>query len=172
MFKPIQSILFATNLNQSCIPAFEMAASLATHHQATLVIIHVLQQLPEYIENRLKNLFGEQGYDDFVQKNSDSARHALIGKQSSSTLVHEALKQFCTNAGIDDDACNYHSREIIVTTGNLIDEIMANAEAQDCSLIIMGAREGFIADNSIGHTIKSIMRRSKIPVIMVPPPQE
>ncbi|MFK5951584.1 MAG: universal stress protein [Desulfobacterium sp.] len=172
MFKPIQSILFATNLTKGCIPAFEMAASLATHHQATLVLIHVLQQIPEYIETRLKSLFGEQGYDDLVQRNSNSARHALIGKQFSSTLVHEALKQFCTNAGIDDDACNYQSRKIIVTTGDLTDEILENAEKHDCSLIVMGAREGFIADNSIGYTIKSIMRRSKIPVIMVPPPQE
>ncbi len=172
MLKPVKSILFATNLNKTCIPAFEMAASLAARHQATLVLIHVVQQMPEYVENRLKGLFGEQGYEDMVQKKSNTARAALIGKRSSSDLVRDALEQFCANAGIDDDSCDYQTREIVVTSGNLEDEILAAAKKYNCGLIVMGAREGFISDNSIGHTIKTIMRRSSIPVMMVPPPEE
>ncbi len=172
MIKPIQSILFATNLNKTCLPALEMAAVMATRHQATLVLMHVVEQMPEYIETRLKGLFGEQEYEDMVQKKSNTARAALIGKISASGLVREALEQFCANAGIDDDACDYQAREIVVTGGNLVEEIIATSKKYNCGFIVMGAREGFLTDNSIGHTIKSVMRRSKIPVMMVPPPQE
>lgn len=169
MFKPIKSILFATNLSQSCMPAFEMAASMATRYQATLVLLHVLERVPDYVESRLRGMLGEKNYDELVQKNSENARQALIGKKSSSSLIRDALDQFCTDAGIDDASCGYQSREIVVAEGDLVDEIITLAKKHTCDLIVLGAREGFISDNSIGHTIKAVMRHSKVPVMMVPP---
>ncbi len=169
MLKPIKSILFATNLSESCIPAFEMAATLAVQNQATLVLVHVLAQMPDYVESRLKGMLGNEEFEALVQRNSNSARQALIGKQSSSNLIREALNQFCTNAGIEDDSCTYQSREIVVADGDLVDEIISAAKKFDCGLIVLGARENFLKDNAIGSTIKSVMRRSKIPVMMVPP---
>lgn len=169
MFKPIKSILFATNLSQSCIHAFEMAASMATRYQATLVLLHVLERVPDYVESRLKGMLGEKNYAELVQKNSENARQALIGKKSSSTLIRDALDQFCTDAGIDDASCGYQSREIVVAEGDLVDEILTQAKEHNCDLIVMGAREGFLSDNSIGHTIKAVMRHSRIPVMLVPP---
>lgn len=169
MFKPIKSILFATNLSQNCMPAFEMAASMATRYQATLVLLHVLERVPDYIESRLRGMLGEKNYEQLVQKNSENARQALIGKKSSGSLIRDALDQFCTDAGIDDDSCGYQSREIVVAEGDLVDEIITRTKAHECDLIVMGAREGFLSDNSIGHTIKAVMRHSKVPVMMVPP---
>lgn len=169
MFTPIKSILFATNLSETCLPAFNMAASMATRHQATLVLLHVLERMPDYVESRLKGLLGEKEYEDLAQKNSDNARQALIGKKSSNQFIREALAQFCTDAGIDDDSCGYQSREIVVSEGDLIEEIISQTNESKCDLIVMGARAGFLSDNSIGHTIKAVMRQSKVPVMMVPP---
>jgi nucleotide-binding universal stress UspA family protein len=169
MLKPIKSILFATNLSENCRPAFEMAASMAIRHEATLVLLHVLERVPDYVESRLKGMLGKQQYGDLVKRNSDSARQALIGKKSSGRIIHEALAQYCTDVGIDDASCGYQSREIVVTDGELVDEIISKAKEYHCELIVMGAREGFLSDNSIGHTIKSVMRQAKIPVMMVPP---
>jgi nucleotide-binding universal stress UspA family protein len=111
----------------------------------------------------------EKSYDELVQKNSENARQALIGKKSSSSLIRDALDQFCADAGIDDSSCGYQSREIVVAEGDLVDEIMTQSKEHECGLIVMGAREGFLTDNSIGHTIKAVMRHSKVPVMMVPP---
>jgi nucleotide-binding universal stress UspA family protein len=172
MFKPIKSIMFATDLSETCRQAFEMAAAMATKHQATLVLMHVLEQMPDNVESRLKGLLGQSHYDELINKHSANAREALIGKKSSNTLIQEALAQFCTNAGIDDDSCDYQSREILVMEGNVVEEILNQAKKFQCDLIVMGSREGFLSDNKIGHTIKSVMRSSNIPVMMVPPASE
>ena len=101
-----------------------------------------------------------------------NAQEALIGKKSSNKLVREALNQFCSQAGIDDASCGYHSREVVVSDGEVVEDIIKTSKEYDCDLIIMGAREGFLSKNSIGATIKSVMRQSRIPVMMVPPTEE
>ena len=170
MFKPFKSILFATNLKENCRPAFDFAASLATRYQATIVLLHVLEsKIPDYVESRVRGLVGDDRWQNIREAHETSARQALIAKKSTNQLVHSALGQFCSDAGIDDDACGYHSREIVVTDGKLIDEIIAQSKKYDCDMIIMGAREGLVRKTAISHVIKGVLHRSEIPVIVVPP---
>ena len=63
----------------------------------------------------------------------------------------------------------YHSREIVVTDGDLIDEIIEQSKNYKCDMIIMGAREGLIRETAISHIIKGVLHHSRIPVIVVPP---
>ena len=86
MFKPIQTILFATNLSENCRAAFDVAASMATRYQATLVLLHVVEKMPEYVEGRLRGLLGEKQYADMARNQADNARQTLIGKKSSNKL--------------------------------------------------------------------------------------
>jgi len=169
MFKPIQSILFATNLSENCRAAFDFAASMATRYQATLVLLHVIEKMPEYVEVRLKGLLGADQWREMAESHVDNARQALIGKKSSSKLIREALDRFCANAGIDDASCGYHSREIVIADGEIAEEVIRQSKEYKADLIVLGTRDGFLSDNRIGQTIKSIMRSSKIPVMVVPP---
>jgi nucleotide-binding universal stress UspA family protein len=167
--KPVRNILFATNLSADCVSAFHFAAAIATRFQATLVLLHVVDKMPEYIESRLKGLLGDDEWKVKISSQISSARQQLIGKRSTNEMVRTALGHFCTEAGIDNDACDYHSREIVVTNGEVIDDIIASAQKYECDLIVMGTKEGFLSHNSIGTTIKAVMRRTKIPVMVVPP---
>lgn len=169
MFKPIQSILFATNLAENCRPAFDMAASLATRYQATLVLLHVIEKIPDYVEGRLKGLLGARQWQDISLKHQNEARQNLIGKKSSNTLIRTALEQFCAEAGIDDNVCGYHSREIVVCDGELVETIVSTARTSDCDMIVMGTKAGLISGPAIGATIKAVMRQSGKPVLVVPP---
>jgi nucleotide-binding universal stress UspA family protein len=171
VFKPIKNILFATNLTENCLNAFHFAASLATRYQATLVLLHVIEKMPDYVEGRLKGLLGEQQWKQMTATHANEARQVLIGKQSSGRLIREALEKFCADAGIDDNSCGYHSREIVVSDGEIIEEVINQSKSYNCDLIVLGTREGFLSSNSIGPTIKGIMRQSKVPVMMVPPEQ-
>ena len=87
-------------------------------------------------------------------------------------MIQAALAQFCNDAGIDDDACGYHSREIVVTDGDVIEDILNTARQYACDLIVMGTKEGFLSHNSIGSIIKGVMRRTKVAVMVVPPEEE
>ncbi len=172
MIRPVKNILFATNLSPNCMAAFDFAAGIATRFQATLVLLHVVEKMPDYIESRLVGLLGEKQWQETVESRVSGAREQLIGKKSSDKLIQAALAQFCSDAGIDDDACGYHSREIVVTDGEVIQDIVQTSKDYNCDLIVMGAKQGFLSHNSIGSTIKDVMRQSLIPVMMVPPISE
>lgn len=169
MIKPVKNILFATNLSKECIAAFDYAAAIATRFQATMVLLHVVDKMPDYVESRLRGLLGEANWEKNIESQVSDARKKLIGKKSSNMMIKSALAQFCSDAGIDDDACGYHSREIVVTDGEVIHDILKSAREYQCDLIVMGTREGFLSNNSIGSTIKGVMRKAKIPVLVVPP---
>lgn len=169
MIKSVNTILFATNLSQECMAAFDLAAAIATRFKATLVLLHVMEKMPDYIESRLKGMLGEEEWKKTIESQVSGARQQLIGKKSSNTMIQTALSQFCSDAGIDDDACGYHSREIVVTDGEVIQDILECSRSYKCDLIIMGASSGFLSTNTIGPVIKGVMRKSKIPVMMVPP---
>ena len=172
MIKPVKNILFATNLSAECMAAFDFAAAIATRFQATLVLLHVVEKMPDYIESRLAGLLGEQQWKETISSQVSGAREQLIGKKSSNKMIQAALAQFCSDAGIDDDACGYHSREIVVTDGEVIHDILKCAKEYECDLIIMGAKQGFLSNNSIGPIIKGVMRQTETPVMMVPPVSE
>ena len=172
MIKPPQNILFATNLSPDCIAAFEYAAAIATRFQATMVLLHVVDKMPDYVESRLKGLLGAEKYQETIDSQVSSARQKLIGKKSSNSMIQAALAQFCSDAGIDDDACGYHSREIVVTDGDVIEDILDTARQYACDLIVMGTKEGFLSHNSIGSIIKGVMRRTKVAVMVVPPVED
>ncbi len=163
------SILLATNLKPSCRQAFEIAAALAIRHQAALVLVHVLEQVPDYVQKNIQTMLGKSAYDELSRKYENKARNFLIGKKSSNQFIHDALAEFCTVAGIDEIACDGPSRHVVVAEGHPVSQILETARTHNCDLIVMGAREGFLADNAIGATIKAVMRSSRVPVMMVPP---
>lgn len=169
MIKPIQNILFATNLSQDCVPAFNYAAAIATRFQATLVLLHVIEKMPDYIEGRLKGLLGAGKWQEILASQVSSAHETLIGKKSDNTVIQAALAQFCTDTGIDDDSCGYHSRDIVVTGGEVVEDIIQCSKDYQCDLIVIGAKGGLLTHNAIGPIAKGVMRKSKIPVMVVPP---
>lgn len=169
MFRPFKTILFATNLSENCRQAFDYAAAIATRYQATIVLLHVIEKMPDYVEGRLRGMLGEEQWKRMASSHENDARQVLIGKQSSNAVIRSALSQFCDEVGIDDASCGYHSREIVVTDGDVVDDVIMTSKNYNCDLIIVAAREGFIRDNTIGNTIKSILRKAPVPVLVVPP---
>lgn len=169
MLKSVKTILFATNLTGNSVPAFEAAVTLSLTFKAKIVLLHVLEKVPDYIEGRLAGLLGEDQWNQMMDAYQTEVRQKLIGKRSSSKLVRKALEHFCTVAGIDSDSSGFQSREIVVAdSGDVAERIIENAIEQDCDLIILGAHEGLFTKQSIGPTVKSVLKKSKIPVLVVP----
>jgi len=168
MIKPLKTILLATNLSESCNRAFEMAATLAIRYQATLVLLHVIEKSPDYVEGRLKALMGEAQWDSMVESLAEDAQKTLIAKRSSNAMIRDALNHFCTLAGIENNTCDYHSREIVVSSGDVVEDILHYSKIFNCDIILLGARKGMLSETAIGGTIKSVLRKSKKPVLIVP----
>jgi nucleotide-binding universal stress UspA family protein len=168
MFKGIKTILFTTNLSKNCVPAFDVAVMLAMQFKAKILLLHVMESIPDYVEGRLEGLLGENQWKDMQHSHENEVRQKLIGKRSSNTLIQKALEHFCTEAGIDEASCGYQAREVIIDDGDVPQSILANAKAHECDIIIMGAPETRLLKKSIGNTTKSVLKKSKVPVIVVP----
>jgi nucleotide-binding universal stress UspA family protein len=169
MLKNVKTILFATNLTRSSVPAFEAAVAFALAFQAKIVLLHVLEKIPDYIAGRLAGMLGEDQWRQMMDAYQAEVRQKLIGKRSSSKLVRKALEHFCTQAGIGSAASAFQSREIVVAdSGDVAERIIETAIAQECDLIILGAHEGLFTKQAIGPTVKSVLIKSTIPVMVVP----
>ena len=152
--------------------AFELASSIVTRYQASLIMLHVFEKEPDYVNRRLKRFFNNRQWDsllEYQEENVNKAQEALIAKQSPGKIIQGAFQQFCVSAGIDSDSCGYQSTETVVLYGDVVQEIIGQADKFSADLIILGARRGFISDNKVGHTIKSVLRKSSVPVLIAPP---
>ena len=172
MFRSIKTILFATDITEKMKPAFDFTAALATQYQATIILLHVFEQIPDYVEGRLKGLLGEQEFAKIADEHEKSVRKTLIAKKSSDKLIQAALEQFCSEAGIDDHTCGYHSREVVIRKGEVVDEIIKQSEKYACDIIVMGSRKGLLKRTVIGSVIKEVLRRATVPVVVVPFPKQ
>jgi len=116
----------------------------------------------------LKDLLGRHQWDDLVDAQQAFVKKSLLGKKSTNVEVREKVQAFCKLAGMEDGSCDFQSREIIISNGEVVEDILAKAKENECDLIVMGAKEAFFAGNSIGTTIKSVLKASTIPVTVVP----
>jgi len=170
MLKPIKSILFATDLTPNCQPALDFTIALATRFKAIIYMLHVIEKLPNNIDEKLKDLLGKHQWEDLVNSHQANARRSLLGKQSTNSRVREAVHNFCKEVGIEDDACDFNSSEIIISDGELVEEILDKAAENECDLIVLGGHKTLFSDaTSFGSTAKGVLKRSKIAVTIVPP---
>lgn len=179
MFNPPKTILFATNMSESCLPALLFATSLASKYQAKLILFHVLEPMATSLDERLKwmlgdrykRIFNKSEYNEIKERRINDARRHLIGKKSNPNLIRSALDEFGEHSGIDRESTGWDptSIEIGVVKGDVVDEIVKKAKEAKIDLIIMGARAGFLTDSAIGNTIRSVIQRAKVSVLVVPP---
>lgn len=167
MLKPIESILFATDLTPNCQQAYEHAVGLSIRFKATLYLLYVIESMPENVEVRLKSLLGRHQWEDVMSTKIADAQKSLTGKIRSPGLFSQ-IQEFCQAVGVDDDSCQFQSREILISAGDIAENILVHAKENECDLIVLGARKGLLVHNSIGTKMKTVLKNSPIPVTIVP----
>jgi nucleotide-binding universal stress UspA family protein len=172
MLKGIKTILFTSNLSETSRVAFSHAGLLATLLNAKIILLHVIEKIPESYESRIVGLFGEDKWTEILSRHKEEVQHALIGKISSRQMVRTALSEFCRQEGIGKDQCGGSQNEIIIKEGDVIETILQQAAEHECDLIVMGASKGLLTGTAVGHNIKSVLKKSKIPTLVVPSGQD
>lgn len=167
MLKPIDVILFATDLTPGCQQAYEFAVAMAIRNKALLYILYIIADIPDTVENRLRSLVGRHQWQDLMQNKKEDIHKSLTGKRTSNQVLEE-IQDFCEKVGMDEDSCAFHSREIIISAGEVAETIIHNAEENECDIIVMGAHNGLISRNTIGDSIITVLKLSSIPVTVVP----
>lgn len=171
MIGDFKKILFATDLSNNCRHAFAYAANLAARYEAGITLLHVMESVSESLDSRLKGLLGNEHWEMLHSKHEHNVRSTLIGKKSELAAIQEALDSFSDTARNDER--HYTVENILVKDGNVVDTILETAKEEGCNLIVIGSNKTMFSDSkSMGHRAKSILKRSRIPVMMIPPADE
>lgn len=169
MLKPIKSILFATDLTQNCQQALDFTLSIAAQFHARIYMLYVIEKLPEVVDERVKGLVGVHEWEDVVTSHKETAQKSLLGKTPTNVVVRQAIHNFCMREGIEEDFNNFQSRQIIVSYGDIVEDVISHAEANACDLIVLGSHKNLFSKTVVGGTTKRILKKSKIPITIVPP---
>jgi len=168
MVPDIKKILFPTNLSRQTRSAFEYAASIANQFGATITLLHVMEEVSHSADARLKNLLGEDRWQELQESQEQEARQILIGKKKEGAMIRECLDEFCEKIRTDLGEVGFITEEIVVARGNVVDEILSEAQSRGCDLIIMGYHvRGRLEETVLGSTTRRLLRRSKTPVMLV-----
>jgi nucleotide-binding universal stress UspA family protein len=166
----VKKILYATDLSENARYAFAYAVSLANLYGAKITLLHVLPEVSELMDKHIIGYIDADRWEKIKAQHFDEAREALIGKRKDHLAIKDVLQQFSENATEGEGA---GTDEIIVERGNPVEQIINHSKKLNCDLIVMGTHgHGTLEDVMIGSTARRVVRRSKIPVLVVRLPEE
>ncbi len=169
----VKKILYATDLSENARYAFAYAVSLADLYNAAITILHVLPEVPELLDQSVIGYISTERWEEIKSQQLEEAKEALIGKRKEHLAVKEALLQFSEDVKQQQQGAGFTTDEVIVVRGNPVEEIIKNAEERNCELIVMGTHGlGTLADAMLGSTARRVIRRSKMPVLVVRLPED
>jgi nucleotide-binding universal stress UspA family protein len=167
----IKKILYATDLSESAYYAFAYAVSLANLYGATIVILHVLTEIPD-LDSSVQAYIGAERWEEIKERTIKEARESLTGKKRDHVAIREALDQFCDDVKTSSQE-QFETDEILVKRGNTVDVILDESSKRNCDLIVMGTQgHGLLADVMMGSTARKVVRRSSKPVLVVRLPEK
>lgn len=165
-------ILYTTDLSESGRYAFHHAASLTRSYGADLTVLHVIEGGPE-LDRRLFSYVDEKLWDDIKTRNLEEARDILIKRRRDNVAIKECVGQFCEvlqEKVAEEPDVSYH---IEVKMGDPVNLIIEESETGNYDLIVMGYHgHGPLRAAMLGDTVMRVVKRSKIPVLVVRVPDD
>lgn len=172
MIPQIKKILFASDLTENSRHAFYYAASTATRHGGSIILLHVVEKLPTGMRQRLAMLGRTDTLQELREAHEREVRDILIGKNKDYCLIHNALTDFYQSANSKGANLNCGPQDILIEEGDVAEEILKAASHHNCDLIVMGSHTGIWGATAIGSATKTVLHKSRVPVLIVPPPCE
>jgi len=172
MIPQIKKILFTTDLSKQTRHAFNYAVGLANQYGASLTILYVMEDLSPSQSANLQGFIGDERWGDLRQSHEQEVRQILIGKKKEGRMIRDALGDMFVSTQKEFKAPGVMAEEIVVTQGDTVDCILQEVEARACDLIVMGFHSrGRLEEAIIGSVSRSVLRRSKVPVLLVRLPE-
>lgn len=163
MLPAIKNILYATDLSKNSALAFRYAITLAESLDAKIAILYVLPMIDSAMEVPIITQMGEDQY------------YKLMEEKSRETIkkIEERLHQFTSREVMDARRYEERVSSILVHEGDTVDEILKTGKKLKSDLIIMGAHgKGILSHTFLGTVPDKVLRRSRIPVLVVPMPKD
>ena len=163
MAPEIRSLLYSTDLAHNSIYAFRYAANLAKLTGADIHILHVLETLSDDAR------FTIEAYVLEADK-----RHKILDErlERAKARLMERQDKFWAGQSEADRKVRDQIKTIDVCESYPAEEILKRVKQYDCDLIVMGGHEKGLSHTFLGSVAKSVLRRSRVPTMIVPLPEE
>lgn len=163
MLPEIKRILYCTDLSKNASYAFKYAAYLAKQTGAEIHVLHVVEKLSNDARITLQTyVMNAQSRDDFLHHRIDHAKQLLEQRQD---YFWEVLAP-------SEKALREQIGSIDVVEHYPAETILKRSQELAVDLIVMGAHEKGIMHTFLGSVAKSVLRRSRIPTVIVPLPEK
>jgi len=159
MLPNIQTILYATDLEDHARPVFRYAVSLAERYSAKIVLLYALEPLSPSAQSLVASVLPEG--------TSESLR--VEGMERVRQRIEERLRQFCKDElGMEPDDCRVVS-DARVIEGRTAATILDQAKRVSADVIVMGThgRVG-VSEMLLGSVAHRVIHQSTIPVLLIP----
>jgi len=155
----IKRILYATDLSESSISSFKSAMGIAQKFDASLIILHVLEEMTPGTVSILQWVQG----DKITQKHYDDFKTYSVEK------IRSQISEICDKEFKQDPTCKQHIGGIHVVIGYPAEEILNKIDELKCDAIIMGTHsKGAITHTFLGSVAERVLRRVRKPVFIFP----
>lgn len=172
MVRDNKKILFATDLSKECRESYFFAVNLAAACQGSITLLHVVDAPPITMEMQVKNLLGEERYEQIMRDHEKDARSILIGKRKESEIIQSALFEFCEDSAKAAPGCYLQPDDILVKKGDVVQQILSTAEEKKSDMIILSSHKSSLATPLLSRIVKKVLIQSPIPVIVIPPEEK
>ena len=164
MTPAIRRILYATDLSPNATYALGHAVNLAVKYGATITVLHVIDKTAVNSQMLLFGYLAQVPIEDENSRKRIDHIHATISHRVKNVIA----RQFPEKRATADIVSS-----IEICQGYPADEILKQADALQCDVIVMGTHgKGFMSQAFFGSVAKRVLRRVRIPVFITPLPEE
>ncbi|WDP90482.1 MAG: universal stress protein [Desulfobacter sp.] len=156
MTHQINKILYATDLSKVSPRFFQYAAFIANQHNAHITCLHVMEEPSQD---------AILAFASYLGKNKDEIM-AQRGKGAIAEMETRVKKLCFSEPG--EAPVDPKRLTIKVVRGYPEAEILKVSKKMEADLIVMGAHEKGVTHTFLGSVAKRVLRRSRIPVLIVP----
>jgi len=159
----IRKILYCTDLSDSAVNAFRYALGLARDTGAEIHVLHVVAELSQDAKVTLESYMEDAGGPDLDTVLGSRAKQARAE-------IERRKEALWKEASEEERKLEKQIASISVVQGYPAEAILKKAGALHCDLIMMGTHEKGAVQAFLGSVAKTVMRSSRIPVLVVPLP--
>lgn len=157
----VRKLLYCTDLSENSNVALRYAAWLAKLTGADMHVLHVVEELSSDAKVTIQGFLMDAG----------KRREAL--EERVRNVRSEVMKQqdtFWSQQSPEDRKVRDRIKSVEVVESYPAEQILKTSVALGCDLIVMGAHEKGLSHTFLGGVAKSVLRRSRVPTLIVPLP--
>ena len=169
-----KKILYATDLSETGRFAFPYAASIANSYDAELTVFHVVETVE--FEKHVVGYVGEELWEEIKTRSLKEAKNIITERKRDDAAIKAAVDELCRETAELGEDEPYVTYDVVVSSGDPVEEIVKEANQGDYDLIVIGEHSGWgISDafkRKVGSTAWRVLHRCKKPILVVRLPSE